>query len=120
MEEWELDFEWLQVRHLIKDKFNQAALPDLKAVLFLIGIQELGRIQASFSKEEKQDLMHIAVCALLEGDGYYKYRGRDEDGWPHYQVIEAFQIKGSDAQERILKQKVIQYFQHHTLTTEEE
>src|SRR3954462_1268139 len=32
---------------------------DLNAVLFLIGVQELGQGNKNFSKEEKQDLMHI-------------------------------------------------------------
>lgn len=120
MDAWELDFEWLRVRHTIKDRFKQSALPDLKAILFLIGIQELGQIKDSFSKEEKQDLMHIAVCALLEGDGFYKYKGRDEDGWPHYEVLKPFQVTGAEKQEEILKTKVIEYFEHHNMESEEE
>lgn len=110
MEEWELEFEWLRVRHLIQDIFKKEALPDLNAILFLIGIQELGRVQATFTKEEKQDLMHIAVCRLLSYDGYYEFEGRDQDGWPHYSVVKPFVTKGADEQETLLKSKVIQYF----------
>ncbi len=65
MEVWELDFEWLRVQHLVKDAINHDKLPDLQSILFLIGIQELGFVQHEFTKEEKQDLMHVAVCALL-------------------------------------------------------
>lgn len=43
MKEWELDYEWLRVKHLVKKTFDRADLPDLNAILFLIGIQELGR-----------------------------------------------------------------------------
>lgn len=110
MEEWELEFEWLRVRHLIQDVFKREALPDLNAVLFLIGIQELGRWKTSFTKEEKQDLMHIAVCRLLSYDGYYEFAGRDQDGWPHWKLLKAFTTKGPDEQENLLKIKVIQYF----------
>ena len=87
MEDWELDFEWLKVRHFVQDVFKKETLPDLNAVLFLIGIQELGRWQQTFSKEEKQDLMHIAVCKLLSYDGHYEFVGRDADGGPHWKVL---------------------------------
>ncbi|MEL7124257.1 MAG: hypothetical protein AAFO07_32780 [Bacteroidota bacterium] len=110
MELWELDFEWLKVQHIVKKYFGREALPDMNAVLFLIGIQELGRWKSNFTKEEKQDLMHIAVCRLLSYDGYYEFVGRDADGWPHYKTIKPFTQKGVEEQELLLKQRVIQYF----------
>ncbi|MEM9820180.1 MAG: hypothetical protein AAF985_03885 [Bacteroidota bacterium] len=110
MEDWELDFEWLKVRHLVKDSMNRASLPDLNGVLFLVGIQELGRWKAQFTKEEKQDLMHIAVCRLLSYDGYYEFVGRDDEGWPHYKALKSLKIKGVKVQERLLKEKLVQYF----------
>ena len=110
MEEWELEFEWLLVRHLIKDVFGRESLPDLNAILFLIGVQELGRWKKEFTKEEKQDLMHIAVCRLLSYDGYYEFAGRDQDGWPHWEVVKPFRRKGVDQQEELLKEKIVQYF----------
>ena len=39
--------------------------PDLEAILFLIGMQEYGQLKDKFTKEQKQDLMHVAVCLLL-------------------------------------------------------
>lgn len=110
MQEWELDFKWLQVRHYIKDTMGKGELPNLNAILFMIGIQELGRWKAPFTKEEKQDLMHIAVCRLLSIDGYYEFEGRDEDGWPHWKAVRGFSIKGLKNQEVLLKEKIIQYF----------
>lgn len=110
MEEWELDYEWLRVRHLVKDAFERDNLPDLNAILFLIGIQELGRPRQSFSKEEKQDLMHIAVCRLLSYEGYYEFAGRDADGWPHYRMVKPFRAQGLKDQEELLKVLVIRYF----------
>lgn len=118
MENWELDFEWLRAQHIVKDAMRRETLPDLNTVLFLIGIQELGRWKKSFGKEEKQDLMHIAVCRLLSADGYFEFVGRDEDGWPHYrQVLEMLPQNIFD-QERLLKINVVRYFKE--LETEDD
>lgn len=110
MEEWQLDFEWLQLQHQLKERFMRDTLPDLNAVLFLIGIQELGRWQKKFSKEEKQDLMHIGVCRLLSYEGYYEFVGRDADGWPHWQQLLPLPKQELKAQELLLKEKAVQYF----------
>lgn len=112
-EEWELDFAWLQVRHKVKNALNRDDLPDLNAVLFLIGVQELGRVQTVFSKEEKRDLMHIAVCRLLSLDGYYDFEGRDADGWPHWRQVLPFTTKGLPEQELLIKEKIIHYFEEY-------
>lgn len=116
MEDWEFDFKWLQTRHLVKDLIGKDSPPDLNAILLLIGIQELGKIRKKFSKEEKQDLMHIAVCTLLEPDGYYSFKGLDEDGWPHWDMVRPFKLSGAASQERYLKEKIITYFEKLNLT----
>jgi len=110
MEDWELDFEWLRVQHLVKDAMKRDQMPDLNIVLFLIGIQELGRWKKGFSKEEKQDLMHVAVCRLLSYEGYFDFVGRDEDGWPHYRQVVEMPPKDTMNQERTLKINAIRYF----------
>jgi len=115
MESWELDFEWLRVQHLVKDTMDKERLPDLNAILFLIGIQELGRVPSKFTKEEKQDLMHIAVCQLLSEEGYFEFEGRDADGWPHYKNLRPLNIEGVAAQEQLLKEKVINYFKENEI-----
>ncbi|MBK9270489.1 MAG: hypothetical protein IPM48_02740 [Saprospiraceae bacterium] len=112
MEAWQLDFEYLRIRHFIKDKFGKKELPDLNAILLLIGIQELGRTSTSkFTKEEKTDLLHIASCRLLSQEGYYEFEGLDQDGWPHYIQLKPFTLKGVKEQENFLKEMVIRYFQ---------
>ena len=110
MEQWEIDFEWLRVRHVVKNKFHKTELPDTNAILFLIGMQELGRLKEKFTKEEKQDLMHIANCRLLSIDGYYEFLGRDAEGWPHWKQVMPFAQKGVNEQEQIIQQYIIQYF----------
>lgn len=110
MEDWEFDFEWLKVRHIVKETLKHESLPDLNIVLLMIGIQELGFWKKGFTKEEKQDLMHIGVCHLLSYDEHYEFVGRDTEGWPHYQLKKAINAKGEKVQERILKEKAILYF----------
>lgn len=110
MEAWEEDFEWIRIRHIVKDAMMQESLPDFQTILFLIGVQELGIIQHQFSKEEKQDLMHVAVCKLLSFDGYYEFLGRDADGWPHYKAIRTIPFEGVKEQQQYLKRYIIRYF----------
>jgi hypothetical protein len=110
VEDWQLDFEWLRVQHHVKDALGKQELPDLQAILFLIGIQELGAVRPRFTKEEKQDLMHIAVCTLLSDEGYYTLQGLDSDGWPHYTQTRPVPLQGVKEQERMLKEKIIAYF----------
>jgi hypothetical protein len=62
--------------------------------------------------------MHIAVCTLLEPDGYFKFKGRDADGWPHFDALRQVDIEGVASQEELLKVKVIEYFKN--LNDEEE
>lgn len=64
MENWELDFEWTRVRHLIKERFGRDTLPDLNGMLFLIGIQELGRWQTAFNKKRSKTscTLQFAAC----------------------------------------------------------
>ena len=83
---------------------------DLNAVLFLIGVQELGTGPKRFSKEAKQDLMHIAVCRVLSQSGYYTFDGYDKDGWPQWTLAKPIPHGDLLAQEFFLKQHVVQYF----------
>ena len=83
---------------------------DLNGVLFLIGVHELGRGYAEFSKEEKQDLMHIAICKVLSLSGYYELEGLDKDGWPHWKMVRKLPHFDLLEQEQLLKQQVIEYF----------
>jgi hypothetical protein len=109
-EKFERDFHWQRVRNYVKDRMGKTQLPDLNTILLLIGVQESGIVKPSYSKEEKQDLMHVAVCELLEKEGYFEFIGRDEDGWPHYQHLKPLEVTGAEEQEEYLKGCVIQYF----------
>ena len=111
MEDWQIDFQWLRVRHFVKDSLRHPRLPDLRAVLMMIGVQELGRWRRDFTKEEKQDLMHVGTCEVLSMAGYYEFTHRDGDGWPHYRALRNVEVVGEHAQERFLKARIIAYFE---------
>jgi hypothetical protein len=84
---------------------------DLNGVLFLIGVQELGQGSKRFSKEEKQDLMHIGICKVLSLSGYYELEGVDKEGWPHWKLIKKLPHFDLLEQEKLLKMHVIEYFE---------
>jgi len=84
---------------------------DMNGVLFLIGVQELGKGKHVFSKEEKQDLMHIGICKVLSLAGYYELEGLDEEGWPHWKMVKKLPHFDLLEQEKLLKMHVIEYFE---------
>ena len=84
---------------------------DLNAILFLIGVQELGKGKQYFSKEEKQDLMHLGIRKALSLSGYYELEGFDEDGWPHWKLVKKLPHFDLLEQEKLLKLHVIEYFE---------
>jgi len=92
---------------------------DLNGVLFIIGVQELGKGYRPFSKEEKQDLMHIAVCSLFRQSGYYELEGVDEEGWPHFRQLKALPVMGLIEQENFLKDHILLFFENSDLDERE-
>lgn len=84
---------------------------DLNAVLFLIGVQELGQGNKQFTKEQKQDLMHIAICKVLSLAGFYELDFIDQEGWPHWKLIKKLPHFDILEQEKLLKIQVLEYFE---------
>jgi hypothetical protein len=108
----DLDFErkWQALLNGIKDNIGKKP-KDLNGVLFLIGLQEFGGGTKYFSKEEKQDLLHIAICKVLSLAGYYELEGIDKDGWPHWKLIKKLPHFDLLEQEKLLKMHVVEYFE---------
>jgi hypothetical protein len=106
----ELDRSWQQLLGFIEQSLGKKP-KDLNGVLFLIGVQELGQGYRLFSKEEKQDLMHIAICKVLSLSGYYELDGIDQEGWPHWKMIKKLPHFDLLEQEKLLKMAVIEYFE---------
>ncbi len=86
---------------------------DLKSMLFVIGLQELGMNTEKLSKDQKLDVMHIAVCVILEPYGHYRYIGRDKDGWPHWEVVDKLPALNGEQQERLMKKCILEYWENY-------
>ncbi|NRT18956.1 hypothetical protein HNP98_001779 [Hymenobacter sp. 9A] len=108
--ETEADFEhrWNALLNEMETRFGKR--PDLNALLLLIGVQELGQGVAEFTKEQKQDLMHIATCKLFSLSGHYELERVDEDGWPHYKLLRPVPFAFLKEQERMMKWHMLEYF----------
>lgn len=104
-----LEEQWEQLQESL-EKIVGKRPADLNGVLFLIGVQELGKGALNFTKEQKQDLMHIGVCEAMSLSGYYTPKGRDKDGWPHYELTGKLPFADLLGQEQLLKMHVIEYF----------
>jgi len=105
-----LKSKWHELLRQLGDTFGEE--PDLQGIIFLIGVQELGKGARKFSKDEKQDLMHIATCKLLSFDGYYELEKRDEQGWPHWKKIKQVPQLSLKEQDIALKENIIKYFEN--------
>src|SRR3954463_9737693 len=102
--------KWKRLEDILTERFGKK--PNMEAILFLIGIQELEHIEKTkFTKEQKQDLMHVATCTLLSQSGYYEREGYDPDGWPHFKEAAPVPKMGMIEQERFLQEHIIAYFE---------
>ena len=104
-----LDEQWEELLDTLALKIGKRPA-DLNAVLFLIGVQELGNGARRYTKEQKQDLMHVGICTVLAQSGYYEFEGRDADGWPHYRSIRTVGSLSLSSQEVLLRLHVLEYF----------
>ena len=105
----DLQQRWWAMEAKLVERFGKK--PDLEAVLFLIGMQETGFMKEKISKEQKQDLMHVAVCKVLSQSGYYILEGQDEEGWPHYLQVKEIPVRVLPDQENFIKDHVLLYFE---------
>ena len=105
--------KWFKIRELVEKVYKRT--PDLSAVLFIIGIRELGSTQIKFKKEEKVQLMHIAVCRVLSSSGHYRLVGQDSKGWPVWELVEELPYQDLFEQETYLRHHIINYFEEEEL-----
>ncbi len=105
----EINAKWKVLQQKIAQEFD-SDVPDLKVMLFLIGVQELGKGPGKFSKRQKEELMHIATCRLLSEMGFYELEGLDQDGWPHWKLMKPVPSFAMMEQELLLKSLTITYF----------
>jgi hypothetical protein len=106
----QLKERWEAVVQKLSDQFSQGEDLDLERIIYLIGVQELGQPNKKFKKDEKVNLMHIAICRLLEPYGYYDFDYFDKDGWPHYKVREELPPLKAGEQSVLMKEAIVNYF----------
>jgi hypothetical protein len=105
-----LSEKWKNILNIISEKFNKGDDLDIESVIYLIGVQEFGNPNMKFNKDQKIDLMHIAICRLLEPYGFYEFDYVDKDGWPHYKTINKLPNLKSGEQSILMKESIINYF----------
>lgn len=103
-ERWEFLVEKLSAQ------FSDGDPLELDGIVYLVGVQELGDFHRKFKKDEKVNLMHIAICRLLEPYGYYDFDFFDDDGWPHYTMKEQLPPLKAGEQAVLMKEALVNYF----------
>ena len=106
----QLKSRWEQLVNILSDRFADGDPLDLDAIIYLIGVQELGKFNKKFKKDEKVNIMHIAICRLLEPFGYYEFSHFDTDGWPHYTVKDQLPSLKAGEQSILMKDAIVHYF----------
>jgi hypothetical protein len=106
----QLKERWQNLVTILSNQFSQGEDLDLDAIIYLIGVQELGKVHQEYKKDEKLNLMHIAICRLLEPYGFYEFEFFDEEGWPHYKVKEELPPLKAGEQSVLMKEAIVNYF----------
>ena len=103
-----------QWNYLVKEltqQFSEGDVLNLDGIIYLIGVQELGQGKRLFKKDEKVNLMHVAICKLLEPYGYYEFDFFDKDGWPHYKILTDLPRLKPGEQTVLMKEAIVNYFE---------
>lgn len=114
--DYDLELRFQELTKKIEGIFGDGL--DVQAILFLIGVQELGLGYKAFKKHEKTDLLHVAICTLLEPHGYYEFEGRDEENWPHFKVLKELPPLTEREQQHLIKEAIIDYFEQNEIFDE--
>jgi hypothetical protein len=101
---------WEILTQKLSTDFRDGDDIDLDSIIYLIGVQELQQIHSKFNKNQKLDLMHIAICKLLSDYGYYKFDYIDEQGWPHYKCLKQIPNLKAGEQSILMKDAIVNYF----------
>jgi hypothetical protein len=106
--DYDIELRFQKLKKGLEEKFGEGM--DLQSILFLIGVNELGEGYRNFSKSEKTDLLHVAICTLLEPYGYYQFEGRDKDNWPHFKLEQQLPALDHREQQHLIKESMLSYF----------
>jgi hypothetical protein len=106
--DFEFEKKWRDLLTEVSKKMDEPL--DMQSLIFMIGVQELNQGFVKLSKDQKLDVMHIAICTLMEPYGFYEYTGHDDDGWPHFKLVKELPQLKADEQETFMKKAILEYF----------
>lgn len=115
--DYEIEIRFQKLKKHLELTFGEGM--DVQALLFLIGVNELGIGHKTFSKQEKTELLHVAVCTLLEPYGYYEFDHRDEENWPHFKLLKELPPLNHSEQQHLIKEAMLDYFIANDYYTEQ-
>ena len=101
---------WDRLISILNERFSDGETIDVDGVLYLVGLQELGQIHQKMKKDDNINLIHIGICTVLEPYGYYRFDFYDEDGWPHFELLEALPNLKPGEQSILIKEALVGYF----------
>ena len=101
---------WDNLITVLSDRFSQGQPLEIEGVLYLVGLQELGQVHRKMKKDENVNLIHIGICTVLEPYGYYRFDFFDEEGWPHFELLESLPVLKPGEQSILMKEALVEYF----------
>ena len=110
MQEEDIHAQWEAMKQKIESRIGKRP-KDLNAVLYLIGLQELGQVKR-FDRDQKQDLINLGLTTILSLGGFFTFSHRDDEGWPHYtqqKLLDKVDLKN---QVRLIKSLCVRYFEN--------
>jgi hypothetical protein len=106
----QLKDRWDQLLTQLTDQFSETVEIEIEGILYLIGLQELGKIHQRFKKDDNVNIIHIGICTVLEPFGYYAFDFYDKDGWPHFKLLEELPVLKPGEQTVLMKEAIVDYF----------
>jgi hypothetical protein len=106
-----MDFNEQWETFLLKASKAFNVMANYEFLLFIIGIQELGQGYKAYSKQEKMDLINLALSKLMTLNGMMVETGRDNEGWPTFEVVGDKKELLPSELDKVLKISMMAYFE---------
>lgn len=105
-----LHFErWSSLVADIESRFGR--VPDIDAILFLIGVQSVGRgYEPDLPKERKQSLIMEGSYLAFETLGVYRRMGLEKNGFWIWEKTTDLPVLSVEQQEKLLQIGILNYF----------
>jgi hypothetical protein len=101
---------WETLLVVLSERFSDGEALDVEGVLYLVGLQELGKVHRKMKKDDNVNLIHIGICSVLEPYGYYRFDFFDDEGWPHFELLEELPPLKPGEQSILMKEALVEYF----------